>query len=514
MPNKLPSSKHLLKRFVGDTYFDAFLQAQNEMGENISVIASKPIQKKSWGGIFTQEMVEITVAVLRSDEERQQKFAPSKPLPAEDLTGSIKVSEILKDKPRTLPTPSVPSIPLRPTGSQKLVSDIYKTIENQKEEITKIPENLPYSKKNEQSKTNSAKTNLPKANPTKANPAKELRDSGDSIALEKALEEIMKQKEEISTLSNANQVRGSLVQTASKSKITIEELESKIKEVCQMLQEMRQFVEPPPAKNFSKIPEGLKKFQTILKEIDTPASIQEELLNDLSSIPADILLNYDQAIPEIQNLLRKKLKFSNISIDNHQKGPIIMILMGPTGVGKTTTIAKLAASFALNLFNTKRVALFTLDTYRIGASAQLSQYAQIIEADFEIIYEVDEVRPAIEKHFNKDIILVDTAGRCQKNYKELQELKDFLECFPDAQRFLVLDSTSKYNDLVEREKRFGEVGYDHFIFTKVDETNSFGPLLGIMVKSGKPTSYITCGQSVPDDFKVAQESFFFSSIFK
>jgi flagellar biosynthesis protein FlhF len=198
---------------------------------------------------------------------------------------------------------------------------------------------------------------------------------------------------------------------------------------------------------------------------------------------------------------------------SRSRRPSTLILLGPTGVGKTTTIAKLAANYAFNLENRKKVALFTLDTYRIGAPAQLHQYAEIIEAKLEVLFESGDIVEARKRHVEKDVILVDTAGRCQKNADELRELKDLLSHFPDSKRYLVLSATTKFSDMQENVKRFGEVGFDQLIFTKVDETNSLGPLIALLYSSQKPLAYLTNGQNVPADFLEGSVSFFLDKIF-
>ena len=178
-------------------------------------------------------------------------------------------------------------------------------------------------------------------------------------------------------------------------------------------------------------------------------------------------------------------------------------LIGPTGVGKTTTLAKLAARFTLE--NNLSVAFITSDTYRIAAVEQLRTYANILNIPLEVVYSSEEMHDAIEKHRDKQLLLIDTAGRSQYNDEQMQELKDLLAIDDTIETHLVLSSTTKHQDAVDIVDRFSCCASDSIIFTKIDEARNIGTIFNIMYKF--PTlsiSYITNGQSVPDDIQPAQ----------
>jgi flagellar biosynthesis protein FlhF len=178
-------------------------------------------------------------------------------------------------------------------------------------------------------------------------------------------------------------------------------------------------------------------------------------------------------------------------------------LIGPTGVGKTTTIAKLAAHFAL--VEHKRVALLTVDTYRIAAVEQLKNYGQIIDIPVGVAYNQAEVLPVVEQFADYDLLLIDTAGRSQKNRLQVGELKTLLEAV-NCETHLVLSAPIKEDDMLESVQRFSAARVDRLLFSKLDETGTYGTLLNVADQSGIPLSYLTTGQKVPEDIEVAEGS--------
>ena len=181
----------------------------------------------------------------------------------------------------------------------------------------------------------------------------------------------------------------------------------------------------------------------------------------------------------------------------------ILILIGPTGVGKTTTLAKLAANFAL--LEEKSVSLITADTYRIAAIDQLRTFAQIINLPLDVVFSPFELKKAIESQTDKDVVLVDTAGRSPLDEEKMNELAELFKEELGAEVHLVLSATTKTEDLKAITGRFKKAGFDKLILSKIDETVSYGPLLEYLLDEAPPLSYLTNGQNVPDDIIFAQE---------
>lgn len=185
-----------------------------------------------------------------------------------------------------------------------------------------------------------------------------------------------------------------------------------------------------------------------------------------------------------------------------EEGAKLVFFIGPTGVGKTTTIAKIASK--LNVDDKKKVALLTTDTYRIAAAEQLRTYANILDAPFRVIYTEDEIKTALVDFKDFDYILVDTAGHSHHNEAQKSAMKEFLHCVDDIiekEVYLVVSATTKYRDLLSIADAYSEMTGYKLIFTKLDETTTLGNLFNLKKHTGAQMSYITCGQNVPDDIE-------------
>ena len=183
--------------------------------------------------------------------------------------------------------------------------------------------------------------------------------------------------------------------------------------------------------------------------------------------------------------------------------PKVLFFVGPTGVGKTTTIAKLASK--LKMEQHKKVALLTADTYRIAAAEQLRTYANILDTPLSIIYSVQELRSSIMKVIDSDFILVDTAGFSHKNEEQRMDMKQLVESLDsdyEKEVFLVVSATTKYKDLIQIADSYKEIADYRLIFTKLDETSAYGNIYNLKQYTGAELSYVTVGQNVPDDISI------------
>lgn len=206
----------------------------------------------------------------------------------------------------------------------------------------------------------------------------------------------------------------------------------------------------------------------------------------------------------LANIYQKMvLKFGRSEgITPSEEGPRIVLFIGPTGVGKTTTIAKLAGRYCVE--EKKKVALLTADTYRIAAAEQLRTYANILETPFRIIYTPEELQAAVDDYWDCDYIFIDTAGRSHQNTDQLEKMKEMVAALkgPESyQVFLVLSATTKYRDLQKIADCYGKIADFELIFTKLDETEAVGNLLNMKLYTDAPIAYVTCGQNVPDDME-------------
>ena len=226
----------------------------------------------------------------------------------------------------------------------------------------------------------------------------------------------------------------------------------------------------------------------------------------------------NQIIEEMEKNIKPNMPFEQALANIYQKiilkfgkpetitpakaGPKVVFFIGPTGVGKTTTIAKIASKFSVE--GKKKVALLTTDTYRIAAAEQLRTYANILEVPFRVIYSVEEIQNALKDLKDYDYIFVDTAGHSHKNESQKANMNSFIHAVDDTiekEAYLVLSATTKYRDLLSIADSYSEMIDYKLIFTKLDETITLGNLLNLKLYTGAPLSYVTCGQNVPDDIE-------------
>lgn len=207
----------------------------------------------------------------------------------------------------------------------------------------------------------------------------------------------------------------------------------------------------------------------------------------------------------LSNIYQKLiLKFGRVyEIKPAQKGPKVVFFVGPTGVGKTTTIAKIASKFKIE--EDRKIAMFTADTYRIAAAEQLRTYANILEVPFQVIYTPEEIEEGIREYASCDYILVDTAGYSPNNNEQIDEMYRLFSSIKghiEKDVFLVISATTKHKDLINIVKSYSRFENYKLIFTKLDETIGYGNILNIKMMTDAPMSYITNGQNVPDDIRV------------
>lgn len=185
-----------------------------------------------------------------------------------------------------------------------------------------------------------------------------------------------------------------------------------------------------------------------------------------------------------------------------ETNPKVVFFIGPTGVGKTTTIAKIASKFCLE--EKKKIAMLTCDTYRIAAAEQLRTYASILEIPFEIVYTTEEMKEAAVRFKDFDYIFVDTAGHSYQNEEQREAVKSFIQSVDgvaESETYLVVSATTKYRDLEKIADSYSSVADYKLIFTKLDETNALGSLFNLRLHTGASLSYVTSGQNVPNDIE-------------
>jgi flagellar biosynthesis protein FlhF len=271
-----------------------------------------------------------------------------------------------------------------------------------------------------------------------------------------------------------------------------DELKAEIADLKSMILSMKQ------ESMASALPENIQAFLGLLK--------QKELGEQLITAIRDELFHYskqDVTEAEMVQIAKEVLKkeLAPLTVGGMNSNKKYIHVLGPTGVGKTTTIAKMAARSVLE--KKKKIGFITTDTYRIAAIEQLKTYANLLQAPVEVVYNEADYKKAIDKYDHLDFVFIDTAGRNYKEEKYVRDLKKLIPIHEEMQSYLVLSMTSKQQDMEAIIEQFEEFPIDQLIFTKLDETNTIGSMFNLMVKYNKGLAYYTNGQEVPEDIEEA-----------
>ncbi len=270
------------------------------------------------------------------------------------------------------------------------------------------------------------------------------------------------------------------------------EVTKELEEVKQLLQQMKHqtlTTHYPPLLE--------KMYQHLLEQEINETFVNEcctKIFEQIKAAP-EIDWTEEKIVSETKEYFFSKLSVLSYGGVTHKKRFINII--GPTGVGKTTTIAKVAARTLLE--KKKKIAFITTDTYRIGAIEQLKTYANLLQSPVEVVYTRNDYKEALKALEEYDFIFIDTAGRNYRENEYVEELKEVLPFDETMETYLVLSATSKERDMDAVIRQFHSIPIEQFIFTKIDETSTIGPIINMMVKYNKGIAYCTDGQEVPED---------------
>jgi len=291
-----------------------------------------------------------------------------------------------------------------------------------------------------------------------------------------------------------------LLQTSAAQTVAVAGLATEMAALKTMVKEL---VVQSRAKGAPDMPQDLFAFYSQLIENQVANDLAAEIIKTLQKTLRPEHLCQEQYVREkLAEQIEKLIPASGPLTRTKLHGPQVVALIGPTGVGKTTTIAKLAAN--LKLREKRRVGLITLDTYRIAAVEQLKKYADIIGSPLRVVSAADDLRLAMGQMQECEFILIDTAGRSPNDALKLSELKSLLAVAEPDEVHLVLSTTSSQACVDLAIERFADIRVDKILFTKLDEAAHVGVVLNVARKLNKNLSYITTGQDVPDDIEVSR----------
>ena len=433
----------IIKKFTGKTEEEAVVAAKAELGDNIVVMNVRNAPKKGILSIFRPPMIEVTVA----KEDESEKYA-------QNARADAELKETLRQVARVAGTENKPAQDTRPGEEGKEAAR------------GSLPSQAAAASAGYENRTA----------PSRGTAGRERTPEGEQIIEEKldSLKNMLSRQIE----QSQNQRSGA--------------------EQTKPLQDATDTAEDKKPEN-----EEMEKFVALLrntmKESELDEKYGEQIIQEMmESYKPDV--PFDVALASIYQ--RMILKFGKSEpIDLCSNGPRVVFFLGPTGVGKTTTIAKLASDFAL--IRKKKVALLTTDTYRIAAAEQLRTYASIMEVPFRVIYSTEEMEQALEAFRSFDLIFVDTTGHSPRNLEQCENTVNCLSTVKEEQKqvYLVLSATTKYKDLIDIAEIYKKMTSFRLIFTKLDETAALGNLLNMKLYTGAPMSYVTNGQNVPDDIE-------------
>ncbi len=475
-----------IKVFKAPTMKEAMEHVKEELGIDAVILHTKKYKEGGFLGYGSKEIVEVTAAVEeKSSKPKEKKDTGTKAKTAAPVLPNTVLSQYKTHGTETgvemaaksaelgavpeapiIQKPEFPSFgtdplaaanPAGTVGKPSLGKDFYDSL---LKEVEQSPPQKP---------------RIWKAESFSAPASKELAEEKQSAG---SLEEESKDSEE---------------NFESETDLAIPEEQEKIQklenELAQMKAMLAQMMSKGTSQNVLTLQEVLQRQgveDAFLNEMAATLGAGETLVEAYSSEAREILTDY----------LQRSMNFSE-GIALPSRGTRIVALIGPTGVGKTTTLAKIAARFVLE--QGVSAALITADTYRISAVEQLKTYSDIIGLPLEIVYTPDELRVAIRKHEKKQLILIDTAGRSQHNEYQMDELQRLLKANSRIEKHLVISATTKDGDVADIMDKFSSCKPNRVIFTKVDETRSLGIIPNLLCGKDISLSYLAYGQSVPDD---------------
>jgi len=275
----------------------------------------------------------------------------------------------------------------------------------------------------------------------------------------------------------------------------LEKLEEKISNMNRMMETLVNRIKSNPGIPYDRYSEEVALLLDRLLDNDVNETLALEIADEVQDI-----VNRQAANPQevMAHIIAERLGSGRpVSIKKYKRQ--VVLLVGPTGIGKTTTLAKLAADFSLN--RNAKVGLLTTDTYRIAAVEQLKTYAEILNIPLDVVYDVDNIDEVLKNHEDKDIVFIDTAGRSPGDAVQEMEISALIEKTKASEVYLVLSATTSFKGCMHIIDNYSFLKDYNLIITKVDETPARGSILNIINYAGKPVGYLGTGQNVPDDIE-------------
>ncbi|WP_289136445.1 flagellar biosynthesis protein FlhF [uncultured Brevibacillus sp.] len=433
-----------VKRYIVDTMPEAMEKIRTDLGMDAVILNSKPFKSGGFFGMFSKQQIEVIAAVDEKGSQREDiSFTANdrqKDVSSRQQTGTYTAQQAYR----------------RPT-------------------VPRPPADKPISETKEQEPLSEQPIALAQAN--------QLVQEETAVATEQPITKqraaaVVPLKEEAQPIGQnevlANEIRG-----------------------------MRQMFQKLLVNDLShQLPQAIQDVRKRLVDQEVTEELTAQIIRQLmESQVAGKEWSNEEAYVACRQIISELVKPRSQGSAKLDRSVEYAFFFGPTGVGKTTTIAKLAANSMLK--EKRKIGFITADTYRMAAVEQLKTYANILNVPMEVVFSPKEMKQAMERLSDCDLIFVDTAGRNFRNDEYVQGIRELVEQGTNSMNYLVLSLSTKYNDMKAIIDNFGNVPVKHVIFTKVDETQSFGSIVNVCQNTNLELSYVTTGQNVPDDIALA-----------
>lgn len=431
----------IIKKYLVKNINEAMSKIRYELGKDAIIISQRKVRKSGFAGLFSGKLIEVTAAVESSVNEEKKDESHKQNIITEEDEFKKSIESIKKLMENEI---TVTQTKEKPSELNNRIKEHNSNVEKERQgsiidSLVGVEDNDGKIIQNDIYRKNSSNSNN----------------------YELSVESVHKEVAELKTLINK----------VIENKNTISE-------------PLDKSIEESNSLNLDSLKEQLNNLD-----------IDEDFYDDIINMALDYK---DEDVSETE-ILRDIFERDILVTNKGLNGKVVLV--GPTGVGKTTTIAKLAGRLAL--VEKKKVGLITIDTYRIGAIEQLKTYAEIMNIPFKVVITIKEMENAIESMEDCDVVLIDTTGRSSKNTMQISELRAFVQKANPDHVNMVISATTKNKDIKGILKGYSELEYESVIVTKLDETTAYGSIYNISRNSNKPISFITIGQNVPDDIKLS-----------
>ncbi|PAF50976.1 flagellar biosynthesis protein FlhF [Helicobacter sp. 13S00401-1] len=471
-----------LYTYGGSTPNEALKKAQADHGDEALVVENKEIRKQT---INSPGLYEVVVAV-RDESEKVSKPTP-KPQPTEPETPQIKKTNSMQERLDAIVQKEIERKKLQKKMEVFSDDSVSLMLSNAVREISEISGQEVLNAKDMTYKPGSK----PLSQNTSLNQAPNFNDK---TINERSLNERIDSKIQERQLAKSSAQNFAGIEEVRSIKLELDKLNDKMKLIQNMVWEAN----GPNDENL-QIPHEFAEIYRITKNSGIAKPHLDSIMKlSLDLMPLKMRENSLTIKRYFREVLRKMILCRPESKDMTKK---IIMLVGPTGVGKTTALAKLAARFSLE--KKAKVGIITLDSYRIGALEQLQWYADRMRISIQMVMASEDFLKALDSLRHCDYILVDTAGHSQNDSEKIAQIKNFLQNDYKISIHLVMSATTKLEDLRDIYEAFNILNIDTLIFSKIDESKTLGNIFSLAYETKKPISYFSIGQEVPVDLIVA-----------